>query len=185
SARQIYVRVKMIQFSLYLLRLSMEDEDDLEFQLALFHDIRLSEIEAEQQKLRQKEKAGKLFSYQLLDCFHSTLIEKCKNCLDSEICKHFYPEELIVFWKLRIVCNLWKCLIDEWIKSRKIVLMFYQPDIFSKWKNFDNMISIREINWEILKRGSSHGFLYSVAESGNEIMLIQSRKWWNFLTYCE
>ncbi len=172
----------------------MSDSKDLE--LEMFQAIRLSELEYQKAE-KEKKKRLNLLSFQLLDCLASVVIPKCSSCLKAGVklrpegsrrsCLHWYPEDLLPFWKLRSVCKDWQKKVEDWLQSRHVVLIYHQNvKNTENWKPSD--WSILEDTWEIetvqTQRPIQDKF-YIPRRTSIKKKLHMSNRWFFFLKHCE
>lgn len=169
---------------------------DLEYELQLFHTLRVSELEAEENN-KKKQRFLNLMSDQLLDCLSVTIIQPCLDCKGSKDislpvkvplnknsiqrrCFHWYPEDLYTFWKLR-VCNKWKDIIDDWLSKSPIIL------IYGKLIKGHDLTIIEDV-WSVEKYPTELGFerdYFTKELRSAKRPLWNSIKWYQFLLYVE
>lgn len=149
----------------------LEDED-VELQLALMKSFEnetraLKQLKSDLDNFREQhsrevnhlKNCTRLYVQPwFLEVVRNSYIEPCKGCEleKKKICPHWYPGDLFLFWKMRLVCSKWRDEIIEWILRSEIILTF-QDSYFLK-EHYFNMSYISSLS--------------------------SSKKWYNFLTYC-
>lgn len=150
---------------------------DLEYELQLFQAKRLSELEAEKLN-KERQKNVNILSNQFLDCLSTVVVNHCSECKEKAkaVCKHWYPEDLQPFWLLRSVCKEWKNRINNWLRSRKMILIHGKS--IKKHR-----LNIIEEGWEIDKikiDRNKNAFVKQFRPKRKPLW--NSIKWYRFLT---
>lgn len=159
-------------------------QGDLDYELQMFQAMRLSKLEFQKQEA-EKHKRINLLSLQVLDCLSAVLVPKCNSCSQSKLksfCGHWYPEDLLPFWKLRSVCKTWKQKVEEWLVTRQIVLMYNREEKPKTLEIIEEIWEIEAVNSMTFGNSKTH---YIPKRKTVKRTLNLSNKWLLFLKHCE